>query len=253
MRVLVTGASSGIGEATVRTLIAEGHEVIATARRRERLERLREQTGADVFPADLTLEKDVAALVAYAGEVDALVNNAGGARGADCVAEGNLADWQAMYELNVLATLRLTQALLPQLRRSAGTIVFITSTAAHETYIGGAGYMAAKHAEAMIPQTLRLELLGENVRLIEICPGMVKTEEFSLNRLGSVAAAEQVYSGVDEPLLAEDIAEVIAFALSRPQHVNLDRIVVRPLAQAHSSAVARTGTSTGSLPPSQLT
>lgn len=252
MRVIVTGASSGIGEATVRALIEQGHEVIATARRRERLERLHEQTGADVFPADLTVPEEVEALVAHAGHIDALVNNAGGARGSDRVAEGKLADWQAMYELNVLATLRLTQAFLPQLRATGGTIVFVTSTAAHETYIGGAGYTAAKHAEAMIPQTLRLELLGENVRLIEICPGMVKTEEFSLNRLGDKEAAQKVYAGVDEPLLAEDIADVIAFALSRPQYVNLDRIVIRPVAQAHSSAVARTGTSTGDLPTSQL-
>lgn len=252
MRVLVTGASSGIGEATVRTLTTQGHQVIATARRRERLQRLHEQTGADAFPADLTSASDVEKLVAYAGQIDALINNAGGARGSDRVADGDLADWQAMYELNVLATARLTQAFLPQLRKASGTIVFITSTAAHETYIGGAGYTAAKHAEAMIPETLRLELLGENVRLIEICPGMVKTEEFSLNRLGSKEAAQKVYAGVDEPLLAEDIAEVIAFALSRPQHVNLDRIVIRPLAQAHSSAVARTGSSEGELPASRL-
>ena len=252
MRILVTGASSGIGEATVRALVKEGHEVVATARRAQRLEKLHEQTGATVIPADLTKPEDVTRLVEQAGNIDALVNNAGGARGSDPVATGKLEDWQAMYELNVLATLRLTQALLPQIREKNGTIVFITSTAAHETYVGGAGYTAAKHAEAMIVETLRLELVGENVRLIEICPGMVKTEEFSLNRLGSKEAAQKVYAGVDQPLLAKDIADVVAFAISRPSYVNLDRIVIRPVAQANSWTVARTGTSDGELPTSPL-
>mgnify|MGYP002684859329 CR=1 FL=1 len=159
--------------------------------------------------------------------------------GQDSVATGSIGDWASMYEKNVLATLRLTQALLPGMRENGGDVVFVTSTAAHETYAGGGGYTAAKHAELMIPQTLRLELVGEPVRIIEIAPGMVKTEEFSLRRLGTEEAAAQVYAGVDEPLLAEDIADVVAWTLTRPRHVNIDSVIVRPVAQANSWTVAR--------------
>ncbi|MCF2705781.1 SDR family oxidoreductase [Arcanobacterium haemolyticum] len=241
-RVLVTGASTGIGEATCRRLVAEGYDVIATARRTERLEALADDIGCEYFSADLTDDAQVAALAECAeknGPLTALVNNAGGAIGLDSVADGKIADWLGMYEKNVLGTLRLTQAVLPAFRERGGDIVFITSTAAHEAYKGGAGYTAAKHAELMIPQTLRLELLGEPVRIIEIAPGMVKTPEFSKNRLGSEEAAEAVYAGVDEPLVADDIADVIVWTLSRPSHVNIDSVTVRPVAQANSWTVAR--------------
>jgi NADP-dependent 3-hydroxy acid dehydrogenase YdfG len=168
------------------------------------------------------------------------------------VAEANIDAWQAMYDKNVLGTLRLTKAVLPMLREGGGDIVFVTSVAAHEAYRGGAGYTAAKHAEAMIPQTLRLELLGEPVRIIEVAPGLVKTPEFSLNRLGDVNAAQAVYKGIDEPLLAEDIADVIAWTLTRPRHVNIDSVTVRPVAQATASLFARGGTSQGELPSEDL-
>ncbi|WP_273487149.1 SDR family oxidoreductase [Ancrocorticia populi] len=240
-RIVVTGASTGIGEATVRRLTAEGYEVVATARREARLTSLSEQTGCSHFAADLTKQEDIDALVAFLGDgpVAGLVNVAGGALGQDPVAEGKVTDWQRMYEINVIATLRLTQALLPQFREKGGDLVFLTSTAAHETYPGGAGYTAAKHAERMIANTLRIELVGEPVRIVEIAPGMVKTEEFSKNRLGGEAAAEKVYQGVAEPLVAEDIADIIFWTLSRPKHVNIDLVQVRPVAQANSWTVAR--------------
>ncbi|WP_152193053.1 SDR family oxidoreductase [Georgenia satyanarayanai] len=242
-RALVTGASSGIGAATVRRLRAEGWDVVATARRADRLAALAEETGAVAVAADLTDEDDVAALVASVrsgGPLHALVNNAGGARGADPVETGSVEDWRVMYEMNVLSTLRLTQALLPDLRDSgAGDVLVVTSTAAHGTYPGGGGYVAAKHAERVIATTLRLELVGQPVRVIEIAPGMVRTEEFSLNRLGDEAAAAKVYEGVAEPLLAEDVADAIAWTLGRPHHVNVDLMVLRPRAQASNTVVAR--------------
>ena len=145
-----------------------------------------------------------------------------------------------MYDLNVLATLRITKALIPHLRqRGGGSLLFLTSTAAHDTYPGGAGYTAAKHAARMLPSTLRLELVGEPIRVIEIAPGMVKTEEFSLNRLGSEEAAENVYAGVDKPLLGEDVAEAIMWSLELPEHFNVDSMSIRPVAQASNTLVAR--------------
>lgn len=241
-RVLITGASTGIGAATVRRARRAGWNVLATARRTDRLQALAEETGCDWFAADLTVSADVEALAGRAVEfdVDSLVNNAGGARGADRVENGNIDDWQAMYDMNVLGTLRITQALIPHFRtRGGGSILFLTSTAAHDTYPGGAGYTAAKHAERMLPNTLRLELVGEPIRIIEIAPGMVKTEEFSLNRLGSTDAAEKVYEGVAEPLVGDDVAEAIMWALELPAHVNIDSLIIRPVAQASNTLVAR--------------
>ena len=242
-RALVTGASSGIGAATVRRLCADGWDVVATARRADRLADLARETGCTVVPADLTQEDDVAALVAEVragGPLHSLVNNAGGALGADTVEHGRVEDWRRMYEINVLATLRLTQELLPDLRASgAGDVLVVSSTAALDTYPGGGGYVAAKHAERAIATTLRLELVGQPVRVLEIAPGMVRTEEFALNRLGDEEAAAKVYEGVEEPLLAEDVADAIAWALSRPHHVNVDLMVLRPRAQASNTVVAR--------------
>jgi NADP-dependent 3-hydroxy acid dehydrogenase YdfG len=244
-RAVVTGASSGIGAATVRRLRAEGWDVLATARRGDRLAALAGETGAESFVADVTSEADVAALVAHVratGGLDAVVNNAGGALGQDSVEDGDLEQWRTMYELNVLGTLRVTQGLLPLLReRGAGDVVVVTSTAAHATYPGGAGYTGVKHAERMLATTLRWEIVGEPIRVIEVAPGAVATEEFSLVRFGGDAErAAKVYEGY-QPLVAEDVAEAIAWTLSRPAHVNVDLLVVRPRAQANNTTVARTG------------
>ena len=244
-RALVTGASSGIGAATVRRLRADGWQVVATARRADRLEALAAETGADVFPADITSDTDVDALVAHVratGGLDAVVNNAGGALGQDTVEEGDLEQWRTMYELNVLGTLRVTQGVLPLLReRGEGDVLVVTSTAAHGAYPGGAGYTAAKHAERMLSTTLRWELVGEPIRVIEVAPGAVATEEFSLVRFaGDAERAAKVYEGY-QPLQADDVAETIAWTLSRPAHVNVDLVVVRPRAQANNTTIARTG------------
>lgn len=241
-RAVVTGASTGIGEATVRALRAIGWDVIAVARREDRLKALAEETGCGYIAADLSdgrAVEDMAREVLAEGPVDALVNNAGGALGVDRVADADPARWIAMYERNTMTALLASRAFLPGMRERGGDIVFLTSTAAHDTYPGGGGYVAAKHAERIIANTLRLELVGEPVRIIEIAPGMVKTPEFSLNRLGSEEAAAKVYEGVAEPLVAEDIADAIVWTLTRPAHVNIDSMIVRPLAQASNTLVAR--------------
>jgi NADP-dependent 3-hydroxy acid dehydrogenase YdfG len=242
---VVTGASSGIGAATARRLATEGFHVVAAARRVDRLEQLVAGIGPDAtaVACDITSDESVAALATAVGELGApvalLVNNAGGARGMDPVETGGVDDWQWMYEVNVLGTLRVTKALLPALEASgAGTVVTVGSTAAFTVYEGGGGYTAAKHAQNALVGTLRLELAGRPVRVIEIDPGMVRTEEFSLNRLGDPAKVDAIYAGV-EPLVAEDIADCIAWTATRPQHVNVDRLVVRPIAQAAQHKVAR--------------
>ncbi|WP_436526053.1 SDR family oxidoreductase [Actinoplanes sp. HUAS TT8] len=244
---VVTGASSGIGAATARRLAGEGFHVVAAARRADRLDALVKEIGANVTAVvcDVTSEESVAGLAAAVAELGAplalLVNNAGGAVGLDQVADGAVADWQAMWDVNVLGTLRVTQALLPALEASgAGTIVTVGSTAAFTPYEGGGGYVAAKHGQTALVGTLRLELSGKPVRVIEIDPGMVRTDEFSLNRFGGdQARADAIYAGVKEPLVADDIADVIAFAATRPQHVNIDRLVIRPIAQAAQHKVHR--------------
>ncbi|WP_076467339.1 SDR family NAD(P)-dependent oxidoreductase [Micromonospora avicenniae] len=249
---IVTGASSGIGAATARRLAAEGFHVLAAARRTDRLTELVaeiEAAGgrATAVACDVTSDESVAALAEAAqaapGPVTLLVNNAGGARGLDPVESGSVDDWQWMYDVNVLGTLRVTQALLPALEASgAGTIVVVSSTAGFTVYEGGGGYTAAKHAQTAIAGTLRLELSGRPVRVIEIDPGMVKTEEFSLVRFGGDAErAAAVYAGVPEPLVAEDVADCVAWCATRPHHVNVDRLVVRPLAQAAQHKVHRVG------------
>ena len=242
-RAVVTGASSGIGAATARRLAAEGFEVIVAARRAERLAELVAEIGsATAVACDITDDAAVADLARAAGPtLDLLVNNAGGARGADPVADGRVEDWRWMYEVNVLGTLRVTQALLPALVASgAGTIVTVGSTAGFTVYEGGGGYTAAKHAETALVGTLRLELSGQPVRVVEIDPGMVRTDEFALNRLGGDREkADAVYAGVAEPLVADDIADCVAWVATRPHHVNVDRLVVRPLAQAAQHKVHR--------------
>jgi NADP-dependent 3-hydroxy acid dehydrogenase YdfG len=242
---VVTGASSGIGAASARRLAAEGFHIVAVARRADRLEALVKEIGnATAVECDVTDDEAVAGLAQVVAGLDGpltlLVNNAGGARGMDPVSSGSVTDWAWMYEVNVLGTLRVTQALLPALEASGdGTIVTIGSTAAFTVYEGGGGYTAAKHAQNALVGTLRLEIVGKPVRVIEIDPGMVRTEEFSLNRLGDADKADAIYAGVPKPLTADDIADCVAWCATRPHHVNIDRLVVRPLAQAAQHKVHR--------------
>ncbi|MHC9291044.1 SDR family NAD(P)-dependent oxidoreductase [Mycobacterium sp. LTG2003] len=229
---VVTGASAGIGAATAKTLAALGFQVVCAARRADRVEALASEIGGTAVVADVTDPDAVAAMAAGLDRVDVLVNNAGGAKGLEPVADADLDHWRWMWETNVLGTLRVTRALLPKLIESGdGLIVTITSIAAFETYDGGAGYTSAKHAQGALHRTLRGELLGKPVRLTEIAPGAVETE-FSLVRFGGdQERADNVYKGIT-PLVAEDVAEVIGFVASRPSHVNLDQIVIRPRDQA---------------------
>lgn len=239
---VVTGASSGIGAATARRLVAEGYEVVAAARRRDRLEALAaEIPGIRPVTLDVTAPDSVEAFAAELDDVAVLVNNAGGALGIEAVERADPADWQAMFDSNVLGVLRVTQALLPALERGSGGHIVVTgSIAGHLVYEGGGGYTAAKHAASAVVETLRLELNGRPIRVTEVAPGMVRTEEFSLVRLrGDAEAAARVYAGVDAPLTADDIADCIAFAVTRPPHVNVDLLVVKPLAQAAPHKVAR--------------
>ena len=239
---VVTGASSGIGAATVKTLAGEGFHVIATARRAERLSAVVAGLDAEAVPGDVGVAEDVAQLAAaVGGRCDLLVNNAGGALGLDPLGDTDLEDWTRMYHSNVLGAARVTQALLPALRAASGTVVFVTSTAAEAPYEGGGGYCGVKAAERSMAGALRLELNGEPVRVCEVAPGMVHTEEFALTRFGGDRArADAVYAGVPDPLVAEDIADCIAWVASRPEHVNIDRMVVRPRAQAANHKVHRT-------------
>lgn len=238
---VVTGGSSGIGAATVRRLRAEGFDVVAGARRTDRLEQLAQETGARVHALDVTSQDSVDAFAAAVGPCDVLVNNAGGAYGLSPVEDADVEQWRAMYDVNVLGVLRMTRALLPRLVESgAGHVVVIGSTAGHVVYEGGGGYTAAKHGVAALAETLRLELLGRPVRVTEIAPGMVQTEEFALNRFaGDQERADSVYAGVAEPLLAEDIADCVAWCVTRPPHVDIDLLVVKPLAQAAAHRVHR--------------
>ena len=243
---LVTGASSGIGAATAHRLSTDGWQVFAVARRAEKLEHLAEQEGIIPIVCDITDRDAVRKAyeqVAEAGGIDTLVNNAGGALGVETIGEGNIEDWRWMFEVNVLGTLNITQAFLPMLREHGeGTVLNLTSTAGIVSYEGGGGYNAAKFGEHGMTGALRLEEAEHNIRVIEVLPGMVHTEEFSAKRLrGDAAAAEAVYAGVDKPLTAEDVAEVIAHSVSLPHHINLDQIVVRPVAQAAQHKVIRKG------------
>jgi NADP-dependent 3-hydroxy acid dehydrogenase YdfG len=237
---VVTGASSGIGAATAVRLAAEGFDVVLGARRLDRLTSLAESIGGRALQLDVTDPSSVAEFAGALDRVDVLVNNAGGAFDASPVEDADLDSWARTYDVNVLGTVRVTKALLPALRASgAGDVVFVGSTAGLISYEGGASYTAAKHGVHTLAETLRLELNGEPVRVIEIAPGMVRTEEFTAKRLGSAEAAEAVYRGVREPLVAEDIADCIAWVATRPHHVNIDLMVVRPLAQAAQHKVAR--------------
>lgn len=237
---VVTGASSGIGAATARALAGAGFRVYVGARRLDRLEEVAGPIGATALPLDVTDPESIAAFVSkLPAQVHLLVNNAGGALGVDRVETARDEDWRRMWETNVLGVMRVTRALLPALRASGdGHIVNLGSIAGFETYVGGAGYTGSKHALRALTRTLRLELLGEPVRVTEVAPGLVETE-FSLVRFaGDAERAKAVYRGLD-PLTGEDIADCIVWAATRPSHVNIDEIVVRPRDQATATMVHR--------------
>ena len=238
---VVTGASSGIGAATAHALAGAGFHVVLGARRLDRCEKIAAEIGGTALPLDVTDAESVTALAAAVPEARVLINNAGGAKGMSPVAQADEDDWRWMFETNVMGTLRVTKALLPTLIASGdGHIVTITSIAALGPYDNGAGYTGAKHAQAMLHRTLRAELLGQPVRLTEILPGLVETE-FSLVRFdGDAEKAAAPYRGLT-PLTGEDVADVIAFACTRPSNVNLDQIVIKPRAQYDAMRAHREG------------
>lgn len=241
---VVTGASSGIGAATARALAGAGFEVLACARRTDRLAELAgTHPNVSAWPLDVTDQSSVDALVAHlAGRpVHALVANAGGAFDAASIADADLESWERTYQVNVIGSVRTIKALLPNVQAAGdGVIVVMSSTAGHIVYEGGGSYVAAKHAEATLVGTLRLELSGTPVRVCEIAPGMVKTDEFAANRFGGDHdRASAVYQGVERPLVAEDIADAVAWVVTRPTHVNIDQLVIRPVAQAAQHKVHR--------------
>lgn len=240
-RAVVTGASSGIGEATAKALAAQGFLVICAARRADRIETLADGIGGRAVTCDVTDEADVRRLAEQVGgTLDLLVNNAGGALGQKPVAEAEVDAWRRMYDVNVLGAARVTRALLPALIAGQGTVLFVTSTAAEAAYEGGAGYCGVKSAERALAGSLRLELFDQPVRVCEISPGMVHTAEFSLTRFGGdQAKADAVYAGVPGPLVAHDVADAICWMATRPGHVNIDRLVIRPRAQAANHKVFR--------------
>jgi NADP-dependent 3-hydroxy acid dehydrogenase YdfG len=236
---VVTGASSGIGAATARALAAAGFEVVAAARRVERLEGLAAEIGGRALHLDVTDPDSVEALAAEVPDAAVVVNNAGGALGLGPVAEADEAQWRAMFESNVMGVMRVTKALLPALERSGdGHVVVVGSVAGVEVYPGGGGYTAAKHAANAVARTLRLELLGKPIRVSEVAPGMVETE-FSLVRFeGDSEKAAKVYEGVT-PLSAEEVADVIAYVVTRPPHVDVDYVSIKPTSQATARDVHR--------------
>jgi NADP-dependent 3-hydroxy acid dehydrogenase YdfG len=236
---LVTGASSGIGTEAVRALAADGLETIAAARRLERCRELADEVGGRALRLDVTDPASVAELTAAVAEVDVIVHSAGGALGLEPVARADEERWRQMWESNVAGVMRVTKALLAPLRNGIDPqIVIVGSVAGTEVYEGGGGYTAAKHAVNALARTLRLELLADAIRVTEVAPGMVETE-FSLVRFGGDAArAADVYRGL-EPLQARDVAEVIAFCVSRPRHVDLDYVGVKPTAQATATIADR--------------
>lgn len=238
---MVTGASSGIGAATARRLAADGFEVVCAARRTDRVQALAAQIDGRAVTCDVTSADDVAALAREVGDrLDLLVDNAGGALGVDPVAEADLSEWREMYEVNVIGVVAVTKALLPALVAAQGQVVVIGSTAGQSAYEGGGGYVAAKHAVHAVVDTLRLELVEQPVRICEIAPGMVRSEGFSLTRYhGDRDRADAVYAGVAQPLTSEDVADCVAWVASRPTHVNIDRMTVRPKAQAAHHKVHR--------------
>jgi len=248
LTAVVTGASSGIGAATARLLRSHGWRVVAVARRADRLAALAAETGCEVVVADLTIDDDVDALrthIALSGPLHAIVAVAGGAIGADTVETADARDWMRMFDINVLTAQRVISALLPALRegareRGVGDILAITSTAGQVAYESGGGYNAAKFALRGMMHALRLELAGEPLRVMQVAPGMVRTDEFALNRFGGdPGKVDALYEGVEYPLTAHDVAEIVVHALEAPAHVNYDEVTVRPVAQAAQHKLIR--------------
>lgn len=237
---VVTGASSGIGAATARRLAAEGFHVVLGARRLERIEELADEIGGTAARLDVTDAESVAAFVDRVPSCQILINNAGGAKGTTPIAEADEDEWRWMWETNVLGTLRLTKAMLPKLVESQdGHVVTLTSVAALQVYDNGGGYTSAKHAESALHQTLRGEHLGQPVRFTEVAPGLVETEFSEVRFDGDTERAAAVYHGLT-PLSADDVADVIGFAVTRPSHVNLDFIEVKPRDQHSATRAHRT-------------
>lgn len=236
---VVTGASSGIGAATAVALHNAGFEVVLGARRTEKLQEIAEPLGARFLSLDVTNMKSVQAFCAAIPHVHVLINNAGGALGLDTLANAKDEDWERMYDTNVLGLMRMTRELLPKLEASGlGHIVNIGSVAGREAYPGGAGYNAVKFAVRAITQVMRLELVGKPIRITEVAPGMVETEFSEVRFSGDKERAAKVYAGL-KPLTPEDIADVIQYVVTRPPHVNIDEVVVKPLAQASATVAAR--------------
>ncbi len=238
---VVTGASSGIGAATVRALAAQGFDTVAAARRLDRCEAIAAEVGGRALALDVTDADSVAAFAGAVGAVDVVVHSAGGALGLDRVEDGDVEQWRWMFDANVLGVVRVTQALLPALRASGDAhVVVLGSIAGFEVYPGGGGYTAAKHAVNAVCRTLRLELVAEPIRITEVAPGMVETD-FSLVRFeGDTERAHGVYRGLT-PLTADDVADVVAFCVTRPSHVNIDHVVLKPRAQASATLAHREG------------
>lgn len=246
---LVTGATSGIGRATAKKLVSDGWMVFAAGRRQEHLESLAAESGqlaGKLVPVatDVTDEASIHTLfttIEAAGGIDTVLNIAGGALGTEPIAEAKLEDWQWMIETNVLGSLRIIRKFLPMLRaHGEGTILNLTSTAGVVTYEGGAGYNAAKYGQHALTGALRLEEAEHNIRVVEVLPGLVKTEEFAYNRMrGDESKAADVYAGVSKPLTADDVADVCAYAVNLPHHINLDEIVMRPVKQAAQHKLIR--------------
>ena len=241
---VVTGASSGIGEATARALSKSGFQVIAAARRIDRLVKLAaEDTNIKAVLLDVTDQKSVDELAkSLIGKpVSILINNAGGAFDGESVLNSDPKVWQETYDVNVVGAVRVTKAIAPIMKdHGRGHIVIISSTAGYIAYENGGSYVAAKHGDVALARTLRLELAGEPIRVTEIAPGMVKTEEFAKNRFkGDDSKAAKIYEGVAKPLTAEDVAEAIRWSVSLPDHFNIDSMVIRPLAQAAQHKVVR--------------
>ncbi len=235
---VITGASSGIGEATAVRLAEEGYSVVLGARRVERLKAVAERTGGVAHELDVTSATSVEAFAAQVGRCDVLVNNAGLASGVETVEALDLERVRTMWETNVMGLIRVTQALMPRLKEVKGHVVNLGSIAGFEVYPGGGGYTASKHAVRVLTKTLRVELLGTGVRVTEIAPGLVETE-FSIVRFdGDTEKAKTPYEGI-QPLVGADIADCIAWAVTRPPHVDIDEIVIRPIAQASARDIHR--------------
>lgn len=246
---LVTGATSGIGRATASQLVSDGWTVFAAGRRQDHLDTLAtecQNLSGQLIPVatDVTDDSSIDALystVAAAGGIDTILNIAGGAMGSESIAEGKIDDWRWMTETNVYGSLRVIQKFLPMLRsHGEGTILNLTSTAGVVAYEGGGGYNAAKFGQHALTGALRLEEAEHNIRVVEVLPGLVKTEEFAVNRMrGDETKAAEVYAGVSKPLTPEDVADVCAYAVNLPHHINLDEIVMRPVKQAAQHKLIR--------------